>query len=444
MLLPAEADIVRRDPALPGLATLLDPGAFAAALRRALPTAPLEAARISYVKYKPGKNCLVSYRLQVGDETVLAHAKTYRPPDRNKLRWAREQSAVPGALGPGRLVLEDCTSVVSVFPNDSEVTSLPCWTDPEQRRGLLGELLPDQPDLRECGLQVLVYKPERRCVARLDAGGEARLALKVYTELGYQAARGKAAAFASRGPLRLAPWLGSSDRHATLAFEWRPGRLLSESLEDSHTAPGTLAAVGAAVAQLHAQRPQGLPYLTREAEAASLLSEANTLGLLWPPLARRAEDLARRLAARLVQEPPVRRPVHGDFHARQVLFDDGAVTLLDLDRAVCGDPLLDLGTFIAHLEREVVRGNLSPGRTGPLREALLDGYGAATRQALPERVALYTAAELLRLAPRFFRYAEPGWPDRAEAALDRAEAALTAGTPPPAPPPALPEGRRGP
>ena len=62
-----------------------------------------------------------------------------------------------------------------------------------------------------------------------------------------------------------------------------------------------------------------------------------------------------------------------------------------------------------------------------IRETVADvlafeGYRVATQQAIHARIELYTAAQLLRLGLRFFRYWEPNWPERAEAILERAEA----------------------
>jgi aminoglycoside phosphotransferase (APT) family kinase protein len=144
------------------------------------------------------------------------------------------------------------------------------------------------------------------------------------------------------------------------------------------------------------------------------------LGLVCPHLHRWAESLARRIAAHLVDKPPAYRLIHGDFHARQVLLHDDTAAILDLDRAAYADPLIDLGLFGAHLEREVIRGNLSSSRVEPLAQALLEGYVTVTRQPVSaDEIQLYTAAELLRLAPRFFRYREPDWPGRIEASLGR-------------------------
>ena len=209
-----------------------------------------------------------------------------------------------------------------------------------------------------------------------------------------------------------------------LAFAWLPDRPLSEAISDPELDFNSVATAGAALAALHAQDPDGLPCRMRSAEAAALRGEATWLGCVFPPLAGRAADLTRRLAARLTQESPLDRPIHGDFHARQVLLGDGTATILDLDQAVRGDPAADLGNFVAHLEREVVRGNLPPNRVEPLRESLLDGYRAATRRPLPARVELYTAMGLVGLALRFFRYCELNWPERAEAILERPQGSI--------------------
>ena len=60
-------DLVRRDPAIPGLAVVFDCDAFADALRRAAPEVDLRTTQITYVRYKPGAFCRVAYRLDLGD-----------------------------------------------------------------------------------------------------------------------------------------------------------------------------------------------------------------------------------------------------------------------------------------------------------------------------------------------------------------------------------------
>jgi aminoglycoside phosphotransferase (APT) family kinase protein len=421
MLSPAHADLIRRDPIIPGLATLLDADAFVELLRRQLPETDLRAAQITSVKYKPGTNCLVGYRAYVGDAATDVYAKAYRLDAHANLQKARERKSVPGALGPGRIIVDDCAIVVCAFPNDNEIRSLRRLADTKERNNLLEEILPVRPDLWDATLERLAYWPEHRYVARLSAAGRPLAVLKAYELSAYGDAWHRSQLFKSQGALRLAPPIGFSERRRVLAFEWLPGRVLSEAIGDENLNLAQMARVGAAIAELHAQDPPSLSCLTRDTEAATLLREANELGSVCPHLARRVRELAERLANKLVKEPPVLRPIHGDFHARQLLVTDDSVSLIDLDRAIRADPVIDLALFVAHLEREAVRGTLPAARIERLADALLEGYRAATFENIPRRYEWYRAVELLRLAPRFFRYCEPNWPERAEAIVERAE-----------------------
>src|SRR5437867_2397122 len=97
LLSPHDADLVKRDAAIAGLATLLDPEAFLVALRSVLPGAELDAVRATYVRYKPGMSCLVAYELEIAGATITAYAKAYGP---NALDHTQK-------IVPGRTVLQD-------------------------------------------------------------------------------------------------------------------------------------------------------------------------------------------------------------------------------------------------------------------------------------------------------------------------------------------------
>lgn len=253
-------------------------------------------------------------------------------------------------------------------------------------------------------------------------GDDARAVLKIYTSNGYQAANSNSKAFRSRWPLRIAQRVSRSNRHHIMAFEWIHGYLISDAIFNTDQAYEGVVTTGAALAELHAQNPGGLVCLERRTEAAILLEVAAWIGFVCPHLAEQARDLAQRLAARLMHEPPVNRSIHGDFYAKQVLIQDDTAAILDLDKAVRGDPAADLGNFIAHLERDALCGNISVHRVEMLKKALLEGYGAATCKPVPASVELYTAAGLLHLAPEPFRIRQPDWPQRTETILKQIEA----------------------
>ena len=422
----AEADLARRDPAIPGLGVVLDPDAFLAALRAAAPEANLRTARITYVKYKPQSYCRATLRLEVAGAEVDAAVRACRADDFASMLEDRDSSSVSSPLGCARIVLEHCAAVVTVFPYDLKLTQLRRLTDPAQREGLLRELFADRSDLGASELRPLRYLPERRFVAELRANANRRALLKAYAAKDYPRAKVHALAFQSHGPLRVARLLGCSDGRRVLAFEWLPGRSLfdlcispSSSLAIDR---GAVSATGAALAALHARHADGLRYWTREAEAAGLVARAGVLGFICPGLAGRADALARRLGAQLVAAPAVQHPVHGDFSAKQVLVDGRQAAIIDFDLACYGDPAEDLGNFIAGVERYALRGALPPSHVELLRDALLEGYALAADARLPPRIGLYAAVGLFRRAGFPFCYREPDWEGRAELLLGRAEA----------------------
>lgn len=429
MLSEVEADIARRDTALPGLANLLDAEAFAGALRSVLPGTAIGKVTANYVKYKPGTNCLAGFHVAVNGDAVAIYGKALPGDAVNKLRKAREQPGIAGALGPGRLALTDNSIVVSVFPNDYKVTGLVSLTDIDSQRRLLRDLMPTRRDLWQGTIAQLVYKPERRFVGCVMAEGTRRAALKIYTQHGYSKPRNNARAFVSRGALRIPALLGASDERCALASAWSSGHSLTETLANEALDLTAVAHVGAALAELHGQDPVGLTSRQPTDTARALFVEAEWLEKIYPAVAARAARLVQRLVGELDQSAEKARPVHGDFHARQVLVGDGYATILDLDEAVLGEPASDLGNFLAHLQREIVRGNLPPGRAEPVREALFDGYRSVSAGLSPARVEVYRAIGLFRLALRFFRYREPNWPQRVETLLGEAENALSSAAP---------------
>jgi Ser/Thr protein kinase RdoA (MazF antagonist) len=404
---------------------LLDTEAFVAALRRKLPAAGLRTARITYIKYKPRTNCLISYRLEFAEAAVTATAKAYPHNPRLRLGNTQNTATALSSWRSGCLFFDDCAVLVSMFPNDRAIKSLRRLPDAHARRRLIRHVLGrNRSELWEGTIEELAYKPERRYVAKLSAAEEPRAVLKFYAERNYRTASSNAWLFQSRETLRLAPRIGDSDRYGVLAFEWLPGQLLSHAMLDPNLDADAMRAVGAAIAELHAQNAKELAHRAPETEASLLVGEANWLGFLCPYVSKRAGDLARKLALQLMDQPPVSSPIHGDLHAGQVLLAGHYVGLLDLDRAMRANPMNDIGLLVAHLDREVVRGRLTAGCVERLAASLLEGYARTAGTSSLPAVPLYRAAGLLRLAPEFFRHCEPDWSSRIESLLEHAEKVL--------------------
>lgn len=424
MLSPADAALVARDRAIPGLALLLDPEAFAAELRRALPEdAPCDLVPY-YVRYKPGTNCLVAYQLTYGGRTSWAYARGYAAEMRDKLAHARGRGEHSGATGSGALVLDEPGIAVYSWPYDRQLRSLPRVRSPRTCARLVGALCPQRPDLSAASLVHLRYRPERRYVGRLAGATRGDALLKLYCAADYGPARAAAGAFQSGGPLALAAPIGADDERCALLFPWRPGQPLAAPLWAERDPAPSLRLTGAALATLHAQVKARLPTDSREQPLADLEASARTMAAICPDLMPRVEALCAALAA--THRPPSGglRPLHGDFYADQVLIAGTQATLLDLDNARWGDPAADIGTFVAHLQRAVACGQGAPERAALLAEALCEGYAEVVPPPDAQRVRWHTALGLLRLAPEPFRYRAPEWPLGVARLVAAAEVAL--------------------
>ncbi|MFQ5515451.1 MAG: phosphotransferase family protein [Myxococcota bacterium] len=412
----AEKSLVQRERTLPGLETLLDPEAFVRSISAGADVQILGAQR-RYIRYKPAMNCVVAYRVQTELGGVEVYGKAHGSDAQVKFAKIRGRTRMRSAIGPGSLLLAEPSIAVWFFPNDGKLVPLAEIVEPETRRARLAAILPRREEVEESRLREIQYKPERRYVGRLEHDGEPWGVLKLYTREGYVDARRRLLAFRDGAVLRVPRMLGKESHSGIVICGWIPGRLLSEALRDPVLDVGGLASVGAALAELHHQEPRDrIPIQHAQDRIAHLLELAETLGTLLPRLASQARRLAQRLVTRLADELEPCGPVHGDFYAKQVVLGPGQVALLDLDSAAVAHPLVDLGVFLAHIERDVLRGTLASDRREPIARALLEGYGRASAD-LPLHV--YTALGLFRLAHDPFRHCEPGWAERTEALLGR-------------------------
>src|SRR2546427_575107 len=176
MLSSPDADLVRRAPALPGLGTVLAPARFVAALRAARPELEIEAVQVGYVHYKPGRECIVGYRLPRSERapepsepvTLRGTLDLYAVAQRRE-RWERKHPAAGHAPGDGhrRVSLADEAVTVALFPDDLTLGTLGHLFEADARTRLLRDLLPGRPDLPARPVGAPAYKPPRPDVRRL-------------------------------------------------------------------------------------------------------------------------------------------------------------------------------------------------------------------------------------------------------------------------------------
>lgn len=420
MFTAIDGDLARRDFALPGLATLLDPIAIACAVGGQIGAA-VDELELAYLRYKPGTNCIAGYRSQSSQGPVHLYAKAYGADAALKLAKARLDCPGTGDQSPTRAILPEIGVVVFRFPDDAKLSVLSRLSDPAARARLLERVFDHDAVDGNAGFETLAYKPERRYVARFaPESSDGGFVVKFYGRDRRRAARKALAALESRGRLRLPKRRGGSRLHSALALEWMSGPTLRESIDTkNHT---DMSEVGAAIAELHAQRNVKLAVRAQSDRLADLPKLADTLGLICPSLSDDAERVAEQVMLKLDSKATAATAIHGDLYDKQIVLNGDQIGLVDLDDATRGDIREDLGLFIAHWERDRLMGR-SLEKLNDMCGSLLEGYQVASGNSVTG-LAPFVAEGLFRLAHHPFRLHGPMWPEQTKAILERARERL--------------------
>jgi Ser/Thr protein kinase RdoA (MazF antagonist) len=484
---PLDAALAQRDPALPGLAALLDTATLLGTLQTSLTTQDLRSVRVEYLRYKPGTNCIAALSLNLGGVPTLAYAKALRVSEMPRLDSRRQSTA-----SPHDILLPSIATELHLFPSDPKLPHLPritdiAWATPRSPRPSASA--PHSPVL---SIEPIAYKPERRFVARWHLADGRSFVAKTYLASDFDAVRRNAEFARNCHAVSFSRLSGVRERRATLLFPWIHAPCLAELLRDTRppsnlpsvaagvspaveggvsppgftadcwavsrsllnrrhsmnpasvaagvSPPGipdsratgrsiqnselpltTFQSVGACLARLHQHPvPSQLPGRFPPDEARRVDALLPAIAWLLPESRPLLEHLVPCLAATIRLHPPARRLCHGDFHAGQVLLTPEGPHFLDLDELHVGDPVTDLASFIAHLERETIRGSLAPRRRDSITADLLHGYASELGTPIPARLPTLVAARLLAETPHFFRTRDPHWSAHTLAAVERA------------------------
>jgi ATP-binding cassette subfamily B protein/subfamily B ATP-binding cassette protein MsbA len=398
---------VPRDPVLPRMPDVLDPEVMADVLGRSLGEgAGRPDVRVRYLRYRPEASLVVHYDVDVGARRHQATAMIARY---DLARRARKPAnvaladTVDGRSPASRPLLYEPAlgALVQWLPLD---LSLPGLVEPPARlrwrlrdAGLPGALSGPEPAL-------LAYRPRRRAVLRVDDR-----VLKAYaSESRYRAAETRLRAVSGGLGVPTAAFeIALPDLRVTVQ-SFLPGR-------DAGPARALAGAAGLALHELHRSPVARLDRLPPAGQLAAAAATGQLVAAIAPRLAGRVDALVRRLARALPEGLP-EVPCHGDFHAGQLLCDDGGLALIDFDEMASAPPALDLGTYAAH-ELSGDGGDLAAARA--IVEELVEGYGSR-----PEGIDWYLSAAALRRASHPFRRLRPDWPERVEALVAAAESAL--------------------
>jgi aminoglycoside phosphotransferase (APT) family kinase protein len=398
--------VLTADPALPRRDLAWSRTEMAALLERALPGERVARVKREYTAYKAGKECLVLYALEPGAAPRSRHLAIVTFGSEERLRILHARHYAQAAPTVARL-LADVPCLVELFPNDWKLPELAAAADASRMQG---RLAPEEgsPEPRIRDVEVLRYRPRRRCVLRYRLeGGTGELVAKVYPYAW------KAAEVSEKlrrlGPpalmqgLRLPRPIGVRGDSALVVMERVPGRNLGETLEATRgpaEARAPLEIAARALAAFHALPVLGGPPRSIEGELERLRARSARLEPVAPSLAGRLSGLLAALEQRLARARPAGAClIHGDYKPSQLLVERGEPALVDLDRACPGDPALDLGNFLAVLVKHAL---FREGEhLARLRGVFLQEYERQSgRPVEVERTELFFALALARMLVR--------------------------------------------
>lgn len=409
-MLAADHALVAADPALPGLAALLDDECLRRWLARHAPEHALTARR--YLRYKPGTSCVLGLELRGPAGTQRAVLMATSADAAVKLDKTVE-------LTPDASVLARDERRHLLLGTAAADRDLPALAALDRDRGaLLGALLPDgdfSPEaLRTTSVRTLSHKPQRRWVGLLRPAQGPPVLLRAHRPAVAGTTVEVLHALAADPP-RTPTLLGSDPALGVVAVTHLPGRVLDEALRARTVGPADVAEAGAALARLHGSRRPGLRQHPQDRAVQAVHAAAAAAGALLPAVAERALRLAAHLDPALTASGYA--PCHGDFSLDQVVLGPGSeVGLVDLDDAGQDDPATDLAAAVAAATTH------HPYRVGEVGAALRSGYRRHRELPPAHRLAAHTAAQLMSRAVEPFRLAHPRWPDELHRLLAAAEA----------------------
>jgi Phosphotransferase enzyme family len=358
------------------LAALLGPAEIAAICR-------VESCRIVYTKYRPGKNFLITYLLEVVDhwtgqtgqrrEQLMTLLACVKGESRELFANANKAPLVDTGFGDGVFHIPGLEAVVWVFPNDRKLTGLPALIDSD---GLKSRFLPelvtgnfgDEWSIMGLESQPVHYVPERACTVRVKIdmrsavnGGTASRVLfgKTYCSSEGEAAWQRLQTLWDSGARRAGRLLISQPLayHPEIRTLWQSGlmgKTLNEVDANSRLFFELLENAGSAVAELHRTAVPSAPLITTGEIIAQLEMSAVLLSRILSGIGSKRRDELRSTIRRLIAVSDrigtgSIATLHGDLHLKNLFVTDDRIALLDLDNLSRGDPLRDIGSFIAFL-----------------------------------------------------------------------------------------------
>lgn len=416
------------DPRLPQLGVVSNPVAMRNILQHSLPgfaegRCVIDKLEITDCDYKPGRKCGLSYLLHVTDAAngttgrqILAG--TIAAEDNLAQRYARLQSmlSVPTTFGPSVHALPEQNMLLWGFPNDPKIKHLATLIEAQRLRALLQEHwsalnLPDKFILRDVQTAVVKYAPQTRCTLRHvlsmeTEDGRERTELILYSKI-FSSKTSIKPLFRKLQALWQAPVCQSGALllpeplfcEATLNLFFQRG-LQGRNVDmllPTPELPMLAQRSGALLAQFQQSTFERLEMRAPEHElyeCEKVLARFAESAPEHLPLARKIDAALREQFPRLT--PLADTPLHGAFRLTQLLLVEDRLALIDFDDLVRGNPISEVGGFLAYLLYLPLKGLSTEAQARAAIANFCNAYRAQAPWGLPQDVLhWYVAAYLL-------------------------------------------------
>jgi aminoglycoside phosphotransferase (APT) family kinase protein len=420
--------------------------------------------RISGVRYRRGKRCLLHYTLRLEEPatgreqdqwvtgTILAGGKVRQRWEKlRRTEPARDviETEIPGAaspaFAPSLSYLPNPEMLVQVFPYDYRLETLPllmAGPTPELEPPLLAGFGEGEWRTEAWDTEPVQYQPEWKATLRLtvrarDATSgrseERRFYAQVYnseesaehTYRVLQALWDKTAVAGDTDFTGPRPIAYLSGLRAVLQEEFPGTTLLDILLYQEEEAIPVIRRAARALASLHLGHVDTPRRHSLQDEVADLERGGEFLRSACPQLAPDIENVVDATVAgleALEEVPPA--PTHLDFAFDHIMVKGDRLALIDLDSLAEADPVMDVAIVLAHLSTHSLISALPRDRALEAGRVFVEEYFARVPESWYARLPLLYASAVTQSAAGIIRTHQANWPEKIELLLDEAKDSL--------------------
>lgn len=412
MLTRENQSLAVRDGQLPGLRIVLDPERLAEYWSTEFGSDQTEAAKLDYVRYKPGRRCVAMHQMKSGEKLHQLVATAHN--DESWRKHLRTFDRRTCDFDPHRNdEMSSAWISIGIFPCDRKLKRLQEMGSKELAENFVRSFVDRQVDSDAFSYRCVSYKPARRAVYDVRTTTDRRCALKFFDKASFDPAHQRCLCW-DRTRQRLLvhgveiPELvrANSRRHIAVT-QWLHGFNLAAAMTMNHLPLSIFQRVGTALGELHNNGPRDLP--SNVPSQRPLPDLADDVGFLVPRIHCAARVYAKEIESALSRTDSITTSIHGDFYAKQLCVAEDSIGILDFDQSCIGDPLRDVGNFIAKIVWNSFRGDFDTGHVEAIEAAFLDGYQSARGDQKQGDVELHVAAGLFRCVMHPFRGGSQEW-----------------------------------